>query len=282
MMSGRINLIIPITHISAGLINRLDTVLNWMKTEIPDGVLIAVFNGYRKSEFEQAKEHYTNHSTLKCILVNKKTGTDACVLCGIKASTAKYTVTLDEDGLYSLNDIKILLSVIEKSNCKLVYGYTTIISPGFLGNLRYRVRANTFSLLTGLPAYISDFRIMEQDVSQAVQEDQQKAFMLDSALIGTGCIYAGVPVGKRSKSLMRKGGGKIISKLNLENLLAASYIPEMMIILLLSLNIYFLYAGWIWQSTAVAITVAVSIVNVYSVKWYRVKAFRIKDEFPIE
>jgi hypothetical protein len=276
-MSSSIDFVIPVSEESEGFLTRLYELDKWPGWEDCNGRVIVVLDGFQDVRWNALKDEFGNRQRFLLIYLNEQSGSDTCNLCRILHADSDLVVTMDPNGHYMLSDVSVLENALLKSNCKIIYGYPTRQSPNWLDNLIYRIRADFFSLFTSLPAYISEFRVMRSEIKAALSAENQRTFMLDKLLL-EGSVYAGIPVNlskgvKRSKVVKNR----IHSKLSFENLLAASNLPEFMGIALLLLNIFFLIEGWIWQSFAITVLVAVAMINIYLIKWKPKLSFNIRE-----
>ncbi|MBR9860840.1 glycosyltransferase [bacterium] len=278
-MKPRISIIIPVLSTSVALELRLDEINRWSKEQNLSPEIIVVVDGNQDNKWSWVKQASALNPHIKALYLDQTEGISSCVLCGLRNAQGQFVATIDAESKYRVSDLDTLYQIIEKSNCNLVYGYSTKISPGVMGNLKYRTKANLFALFTGLPAYVSEFRIMEGKLCENLPITNNKHFMADKILCDQQAIYAGIPVKIQQAWFKNKVFGDLIgSNLTFKSILAASNIAEFTGIALLAFNIYLLWHGLIIQSLLIAILTSAALIAVYYSKWISTKSYEIKEK----
>ncbi|MFY0642955.1 MAG: hypothetical protein JXR19_00655 [Bacteroidia bacterium] len=272
-----LDLSIIITSIGATSLNLslIDEIHDVLTENDKTHEILLLCSSYSESEWKGLISKMESKTFVKCYLIKHNNELSGLSLCGLHLAQGRYLITLNSDFAYSTKSIIAMHAAIEKSNCQIIYGTYKATGSVFMRKLKDRILRLLFFVLSGMPSYISNYRIMDKKVQTGLKLKTPYYFLLDHLI---------KPQIENHAHLNFEGVKAVRSKWNIVDRifrpLAWTIILEIVIVGLLLLNIWVLLKGRLMYALLIALIAVLFVFLAYLLKWRRRIAYKILAKHP--
>lgn len=176
------------------LITKLDRVLSCFERYR----IVLVDDASSDNSFEVMKRLHTEYPSVTAIALQKNSGQQSAVLCGLRQSDCEYTVILDDDLEHEPDDIIKLYAAITQGY-DVIYGIDTPKASQNVGGFRRlgsRLRDSLFNRITKKPKdqKVCSFRIINRKTVDSIIKTETKFVYISMEILRHTVNISNVPV----------------------------------------------------------------------------------------
>ena len=210
-----ISVVIPVFNASLNLKSLVGEIIETFKKNFKTYELILVDDKSQDNSWDLITILCKEHNFIKGISLRKNVGQHNSLLAGLKYTSGKYIVTMDDDGQNSPECITVLVEEIKKGY-DICYANYLIKKHNFFRKLCSKFNNIFVTLLFNKPydLYLTSFRIFSSDIKNEVIKNKSSSIYLDGLLISISSNISKVSV-EHQKRKYGKSNYSIYKLLNL-------------------------------------------------------------------
>lgn len=178
-----VSVVVPVYNSAATLVLLVHELKAALSSVTNDFEVILVNDGSRDLSWQVIADISKNNSFITAINLSRNYGQQNALLCGIRASTKKMVVTIDDDLQNPPSEISKLLSELNNGH-DVVYGVPEKETHGFLRDISSLITKLVLQKAMGaeVARNISSFRAFRTDLREAFADYNNSSFCLDIVL----------------------------------------------------------------------------------------------------
>tara|TARA_Y100001960_G_C14764957_1_gene876379 strand:- start:263 stop:1210 length:948 start_codon:yes stop_codon:yes gene_type:complete len=184
MEKNEISIVIPVYNSSQNLENLVNEIYNIFKNNFKSYELILVDDKSLDNSWEIIKNLCKKYKFIKGVELRKNVGQHNAILAGLKFSTGKFIITMDDDGQNSPKNIMDLYKEISKGY-DICYANYLIKKHNFFRKAGSNLNNIfvTFLFKKPLDLYLTSFRIFTNQIKDELVKNKSSSIYLDGLLI---------------------------------------------------------------------------------------------------
>tara|TARA_Y100000590_G_scaffold266901_1_gene299739 strand:- start:21318 stop:22265 length:948 start_codon:yes stop_codon:yes gene_type:complete len=184
MEKNEISIVIPVYNSSQNLENLVNEIYNIFKNNFKSYELILVDDKSLDNSWEIIKNLCKKYKFIKGVELRKNVGQHNAILAGLKFSTGKFIITMDDDGQNSPKNIMDLYKEISKGH-DICYANYLIKKHNFFRKAGSNLNNIfvTFLFKKPLDLYLTSFRIFTNQIKDELVKNKSSSIYLDGLLI---------------------------------------------------------------------------------------------------
>ncbi len=184
MGKNEISIVIPVYNSSHNLENLVSEIYNIFKNNFKSYELILVDDKSLDNSWEIIKNLCKKYKFIKGVELRKNVGQHNAILAGLKFSTGKFIITMDDDGQNSPENIVDLYKEISKGY-DICYANYLIKKHNFFRKAGSNLNNIfvTFLFKKPLDLYLTSFRIFTNEIKDELVKNKSSSIYLDGLLI---------------------------------------------------------------------------------------------------
>lgn len=178
-----ISVIIPVFNAEDCLVKVVDKISTAIISMDVAYEIVLIDDASSDASWKIIKEIKSQNNHIKAIRFNKNYGQHNALLCGLKAVTGKYIVTLDDDLEQNPEDINKLYTRIKSENLDLIYGTPINSKKNILRKLFTKIYKKISQVENKKAGEGSPFRILTQELKTELLNHDGSLFFLDEIVL---------------------------------------------------------------------------------------------------
>jgi undecaprenyl-phosphate 4-deoxy-4-formamido-L-arabinose transferase len=174
------SVIVPVYNNENGLEELIIQLNSYVKDKSAEVILVDDFSS--DSSWFKLKELKKTFGNLKIIRLSKNVGQHAATICGVRESSGKFILTMDDDLVVKPIEFDKLIHLQQESNSKVVYGeFSTKDSLAINGSKK--IYKNLSRLEGKNRGRGSSFRLIDGELARQISEKHKNFIFIDEIIL---------------------------------------------------------------------------------------------------
>ena len=174
------SIIVPVYNNENGLEELIIQLNSYVKDKSAEVILVDDFSS--DSSWFKLKELKKTYGNLKIIRLSKNVGQHAATICGVRESSGKFILTMDDDLVVKPIEFDKLIHLQQESNSKVVYGeFSTKDSLAINGSKK--IYKNLSRLEGKNRGRGSSFRLIDGELARQISEKHKNFIFIDEIIL---------------------------------------------------------------------------------------------------
>lgn len=174
------SVIVPVYNNENGLEELIIQLNSYVKDKSAEVILVDDFSS--DSSWFKLKELKKTFGNLKIIRLSKNVGQHAATICGVRESSGKFILTMDDDLVVKPIEFDKLIHLQQESNSKVVYGeFSTKDSLAIKGSKK--IYKNLSRLEGKNRGRGSSFRLIDGELARQISEKHKNFIFIDEIIL---------------------------------------------------------------------------------------------------